>query len=87
MSFKDELIYDFAVNMPRIMIVNDFAVIDNVKRIELISDEQIIVKNGARYTAVSGKKLTVKEAGDERMLIEGEIKEVQFYGMESKYRD
>lgn len=84
MSFREELLYDFAVHVPRIMVIDGFAVIDNVKSIEMISEGQIVVKSGARYTAVSGKELSIKEIADERMLIEGEIEEIQFYGMAGK---
>ena len=80
MSFKDEFLYDFAVHMPRVLVCGNTGIIDNVKKIVLISTEQIVVDSGKRFTAVSGKNLIIKEIADERMMIEGEIREVQFYG-------
>lgn len=84
MSFKEELLYDFAVSIPRVFVSGNLAVIDNVKKIEIISDEQIVVMSGKRFTAITGRRLIVREISDERMQIEGEIEEIQFYGVSGK---
>ena len=87
MSLKEELMYDFAVNMPRILVSGRNAVIDNIKKVELISGDEIIVKNGKRFTDVSGRGLLVDELDDERMLIEGEITDIQFYDAPDEDKD
>ena len=79
MSVKDELIFDFAVHMPRLMICGNMAVIDNVKRIVLFSEEQIIVHNGSCYTSASGRGMVIEELGEERMIIKGELEAVRFF--------
>ena len=80
MTIKDELLFDFAVNMPRVLVSGNTAILDNVKKLVLLSDSQIIVHNGKRYTSLIGKKLVIKELKDERMLITGDMEQVQFYG-------
>ncbi|MBE6030397.1 MAG: hypothetical protein E7225_02220 [Clostridiales bacterium] len=84
MSFREELLFDFAEHIPRILVCGDTIVVDSVKRVEIVTDTQIVVKSGKSFLALSGAKLFIKELACERMLIEGEIKEIQFYGMEYK---
>jgi sporulation protein YqfC len=79
MSIKDELVFDFAVNIPRLVICGDMVIIDNVKRIAVFSDTGIIVHNGTCYTSIEGERLTIKELGEERMIIKGELETVQFF--------
>lgn len=79
MLIKDELVFDFAVNIPRLVICGDMVIIDNVKRIAVFSDTGIIVHNGTCYTSIEGERLTIKELGEERMIIKGELETVQFF--------
>ena len=78
MSVKDELILDFSVNIPRLVICGDMVIADNIKRIVAFSDTQIVVHNGSCYTSMNGKNLLIKELGEERMIIKGELEAVQF---------
>lgn len=87
MTIKDELLFDFAISMPRVLVSGNTAILDNVKRLVLLSENQIIVHNGQRFTAVSGKGLVIKELKDERMLITGDMEQIQFYGALSKNTD
>ena len=77
---KEEFIFDFAVKMPRVLVSGNAAVLDNIKKVELISGSQIVINSGKRYTAVVGRDLEIIELADERMYIEGEIDEIRFYG-------
>lgn len=79
MSVKDELMFDFSVNVPRLMICGDMVIVDNVKRIVLFSEEQIIVHNGRCYTSAEGRGLLIKELGEERMIIKGGLEAVRFF--------
>ncbi len=79
MSVKDELMFDFSLNIPRLMVCGNMAVIDNVKRIVLFSDDQIIVHNGSCYTSASGRGIVIEELGEERMIIRGELEAVRFF--------
>lgn len=87
MTIRDELLFDFALNMPRAMISGNTVILDNVKRLILLSDAQIIVHNGQRFTAVMGTDLVIKELKDERMLVTGEVEQLQFYGTLQKGQD
>jgi len=79
MVLKEEFLFDFGINMPRILVSGNCAVIDNIKKIEMLTCEQIVVLNGKKYTAIFGKDLIVKSLSDERMLITGEVEKVEFY--------
>lgn len=79
MSVKDELLFDFSINMPRLLISGNTGVIDNVKKLVLINDTSIIVDNGNRYSVINGDNLIIKELDEERMLITGNIRSVEFY--------
>ena len=61
MSIKDELLFDFSINMPRLLVSGNTGIIDNVKKIVLISESSIIVDNGNRYSAINGGTLVVKQ--------------------------
>ena len=80
MDIKNELLYDFGLNMPRILISGRTGIVDNVKKLVMVSGTQVIVHNGREYTAVAGRNLLIKQLEDERMLITGEIERVEFYG-------
>lgn len=79
MSVKDELLFDFSVNMPRVLACGNVTIIDNVKRIVLFSPEQIIVHTGKKYISADGKELTIRELKEERMLIAGELEQIRFF--------
>lgn len=79
MTIKDELLFDFAINMPRVLVSGNTVILDNVKKLMLLSQNQIIVSSGQRFTSVTGKNLIIKELKDERMLITGDLEQLQFY--------
>lgn len=79
MNIIDEMIYDFGINMPRILVSGKTAIIDNIKKVVLISENNIIVDNGKRYTSVIGSDLVINQLGEERMQITGNINMVEFY--------
>lgn len=87
MAIKDELLFDFAINMPRALVSGNTVILDNVKKLVLLSRDQIIVHNGRRFTSVVGKNLVIKELKDERMLITGDLEQLQFYGTLQEDKD
>ncbi len=84
---KEELLFDFAINMPRVLVSGNTVILDNVKKLVLLSKGQIIVHHGQRFTSVAGKDLLIKELKDERMLITGELEQLQFYGTLQENKD
>lgn len=87
MTIKDELLFDFAIQMPRALVSGNTVILDNVKKLMLLSQNQIIVHNGQRFTSVTGKNLIIKELKDERMLITGDLEQLQFYGTLQDHKD
>ena len=87
MSIKEELLFDFAVNMPRVLVTGKTTVLDNVKKVMLLTDSQIIVFNGRKYTSVSGQDLVITQLKDERMLVAGEVEEIRFFKTSQEDKD
>ena len=79
MTIKDDILFDFAVNMPRVLVSGRTAVLDNVRKLMLFTDSEIVVFNGQRYTSVTGEDFVVTELKEERMLVSGEVKEIRFF--------
>ena len=79
MSVKDELLFDFSIKMPRLLVSGETGIIDNVKKIVFITDNSIVVDHGNRFSAISGDRLTVKLIEEERMVVTGAIRSVEFY--------
>ena len=79
MSIREDLLFDFAVNMPRILVSGKTAVLDNVKKVMLLTDREIVVFNGQRYTSVKGHDFVMTELREERMLVTGEVEEIRFF--------
>ncbi|MGI6731084.1 MAG: YabP/YqfC family sporulation protein [Anaerovoracaceae bacterium] len=79
MGIKEELIFDFSINMPRLLVSGNTGIIDNIKKIVLISDKNIIVDHGSQYSSIIGMDLVVKELGEERLTVTGKIQSIEFY--------
>jgi len=79
MSIKEELLFDFALNIPRVLVTGRTAVLDNVKKVMLLTDSQIVVYNGKQYTALKGHGLVITHLREERMLVSGEVEEIRFF--------
>ncbi len=83
MSIIEELIYDFELKRSRVMVSSNLAIIDNVQKLVLVSENSIVVSNGKEFTSISGKNLLIKELGEERMHIKGAIDKVEIYKNEN----
>lgn len=79
MSVKDEVLFDFSIKMPRLLVSGETGIIDNVKRIVIISESNIVVDHGNRFSAISGNRLRVTLIEEERMVVTGDIRSVEFY--------
>ncbi len=80
MGFQEELLFDFSLRMPRILISGRTAVVDNVKKIVMVGNGEIIVDCGSRHLALYGSELVVEQLEEERMLVSGNLTSVEFYG-------
>ena len=79
MTIKEDLLFDFAINMPRVLVSGKTTVLDNVRKLLLLTDSEIVVFNGQRYTSVTGTDFVVTELKEERMLVSGEVREIRFF--------
>ena len=79
MTVKEDLLFDFAVNMPRILVTGKTTVLDNVKKVMMLTDSHIVVFNGQKYTSISGRDFVITKLKDERMLVSGEVEEIRFF--------
>lgn len=79
MSIREELLFDFAINMPRVLVTGKTTVLDNVKKVMLLTDCEIVVFNGQRYTCVKGHGFVITQLKEERMLVAGEVEEIRFF--------
>ena len=80
MNIKEELIQDLDLRIPRILVHGDRGIIDNVKSIELLSEETIIVSCGKQSISVHGTNLSITYLEGERMVFVGKIDTVEFFG-------
>ena len=78
MTIREELLFDFAVNMPRVLVTGETTVVDNVKKL-LVMTDRLVVSNGRRCTSISGHGFVVTKLKEERMLIAGEVDEIRFF--------
>ena len=79
MTIREELLFDFAVNMPRVLVTGETTVVDNVKKLLVMTDRQVVVSNGRRSASISGHGFVVTKLKEERMLIAGEVDEIRFF--------
>ena len=79
MSIREELLFDFSINMPRILVTGETTVLDNVKKVMLLTDGEIVVFNGQRYTSVKGRGFVITQLKEERMLVASEVEEIRFF--------
>ncbi len=87
MSIKEELLFDFAVNMPRILVTGRTSVLDNVKKVMVLTDKEVVVFNGRSYTSLKGHDFIVTRLKDERMLVAGEVEEIRFFTPSQEDKD
>jgi|GEM_PF-614773 YabP family. len=79
MNVKEELLFDFSINMPRLLVSGKTGILDNVKKVVFITENSIVVDHGNRFSAINGDGLRVLEIEEERMKITGEIHSIEFY--------
>lgn len=87
MAIDSDLLLDFSINIPRIIISNKYAIIDNVKSIESFTDEGIVANTGKQFTIVNGENLILKNLNDDRIFLTGKINSIEFFYGQNKKGD
>ena len=86
-AILDEIVFDFSVNLPRILCGGNTVIIDNVKQIILLSDSELTVSCGRRFVSVNGNGLKIQEIEEERVQVAGEVEKIQFFGAQDNSTD
>ena len=71
---------DFDIRAARINISGSVAVIDNVKKIIIMSDTNIAVDHGRGQLSLYGTQLNAEYIYDGRMRVRGKFEGVEFFG-------
>jgi sporulation protein YqfC len=75
----DELLYDFSVNLPRVLIGGKSGVLDHVKKLIIVTENNIVANCGSGHISVHGEKLIIRQLSEERIILSGEINTIEFY--------
>ncbi|MFA5527098.1 MAG: YabP/YqfC family sporulation protein [Peptostreptococcales bacterium] len=79
MAIDSDLMFDFSLNIPRIIISGKYAIIDNVKSIQSFTNQGIVIDTGKQYTVVNGENFILKNLNDDRIFLTGKIDSVEFF--------
>lgn len=72
---------------PKITASASAAVIENVKRVVMISDTQVTADTGRFFVTASGSGFVISEIWEGRMEIEGDIRGIEFYRPVGQHKD
>ena len=87
MKIWDEMSADMDFSVPRLIISERSATVENVRTIVSISDSSLTVQNGRRFVTIRGEQFVIKEIFEGRLLIEGTIQGVEFFGSSGGNKD
>ena len=87
MGIMEEMVYDFDFTRPKVIVTERIAVLENITAIVMISEKALTVQSGRRYTTVVGEDFVIKEIGEGRLIIEGNIRQVEFLQAEDAGQD
>lgn len=82
LEMKDELLYDFEINLPRILVTDKLVIVDDVSRLIDFTDQTVVTLSGKHlFTVVSGEKLLIASFQHNRLVCSGKILKIEFiYG-------
>ncbi len=75
-----DMIEDFDVRVARILVSGEDAIIDNVKKIIIMSEENITVDYGKGQLSLHGDELSVDSIYDGRLCVNGRFSGIEFFG-------
>lgn len=79
MKILNEMTFDFDITGPKIIASAKAAVVDNITKVLLISDESVTVETGRFYVTVKGRGFVIGEIREGRLELEGNIEGIEFY--------
>ena len=61
--------------------------LDNVRKVMLLTDSDIVVFSGAKYTSLKGRGFVITQLKEGRMLVSGEVEEIRFFSSLQEDKD
>ena len=77
-SVKSEILNDFGMKMPRVLISGRYAVVDSVKKIYVLSCDIVTLETAEGYVSILGDNICVETLCDERIELSGDFTGVEF---------
>ena len=75
---KSEILNDFGIKMPRVLISGTYAVVDSVKKIYVLSGDIVTQETSEGYVSILGSDICVDTLCDERIELSGDFSGVEF---------
>lgn len=79
MGIDMDLLCDFSINVPRVIVSGNYAILDNVNRILSFTEKGLVADTGSKYTAVNGLDIQIKDLKDSRLILTGQIISIEFF--------
>ena len=80
LEVKDELLFDFGINQPRVLVTDKLVIIDEVSRLIDFTDQTVITVSGKSfYTVVNGSGLLISSFQNSRLVCSGSVDSVEFH--------
>ena len=81
---KEELLSDFSLQKPRVLLTDRFAIVDHVQKLLLFSPEGIAASCGVFCAEVQGEGLVIERFQEGRMEVRGKLEGVRMYPEEKR---
>jgi sporulation protein YqfC len=79
-----DVLEDFDIKVARILVSGTSAIIDNVKKIIIMSDSNITVDYGRGQLSLYGSGLTIEYIYDGRISVKGNFSGVEFFSSSNR---
>ena len=79
MKLLNEMTFDFDITGPKIIASARAAVVENITKVIMLSDESVTVDTGKFYVTVKGRDFIISEIWEGRLELEGHIEGIEFY--------
>ena len=77
LEIKDELLFDFEINQPRVLVTDKLVIVDNVSRLIDFTDRTVVTASGRHFfTVISGEGLLIASFQNSRLVCSGKVSNV-----------
>ena len=79
LEIKDELLFDFEIIQPRVLVTDKLVIVDDVSRLIDFTDQTVVSASGKYlFTVISGEKLLIVSFQNSRLVCSGKVSRVEF---------